>query len=287
MSRIHSRSDKRAAFTLVELMVVVLIIAILVSLVSSAVVMAMGKIPETQTRTEITEMESALRAFMSDFNLTDPPPSSLTLLPNPSNYAAGDPNFAFLTKVFGRSLGTQGPINWGGTNGGGILNAEQCLVFYLGGINNQGFSYNNANPQPIPGQRTKGPYFTFQTSRLVVDPTNIIAPGFPVYIDPWQTKSGPYYATLGGSPYAYFSSYGINNNYATTADSYGALPYFIIGTSNPVQFTNPNTYQIISAGKNGVFGSSGWTPAGGVPIGQPGADDQANFSSKVLGVGQQ
>jgi len=277
MTGIPLRRDKRAAFTLVELMVVVLIIAILVSLVSSAVFKAMEKIPEMQTRTEISQMESALQAMMADFKLIDPPPSALTLYSNISQYPQGDPSLAFLKKMFGRNLGTQGAINWGGASGT-TLTGEQCLVFYLGGISNQGFSYNTMNPTPAgSGQKTHGPYFPFKTDQLKTGNG-----GFLVYIDPWQTKTGPNYSTLGGTPYTYFSTQGINNTYPNTS-GYNAFPYFITGTT---QFMNSNTYQIISAGKDGTFGGqNGWVPASGAT--GAGADDQANFSAKPLGAGQQ
>ena len=268
---------------------VIAIIAILVSLTASGVMNIMLKIPEVQTRTEIGEMETALNAMMSDFKLSTPPPSSLLLQSNVANYAAGDPSLAFLKKMFGKNLGALGAINWGGTDGT-TLTGEQCLVFYLGGINNgqglSGFSYNTMNPYPVPGsgQRTHGPYFTFKTNRLVPGPN-----GFLVYIDAWQSKTSPT-AALGGSPYTYFSSQGITNNplyglnpYTnTTSSGYGAVPY--VNTVNS-QFTNPNTFQIISAGRNGMFGTSGWNPANGAT--GAGADDQANFSAKVLGAGQQ
>lgn len=296
MTGIPLRRGQRAAFTLVELMVVVLIIAILVSLVSAAVFKAMEKIPETRTRTEIGEMEAALRIMMADFNLSDPPPSSLTLYSNLSSppYPPGDPSLAFLQKMFGSNVGAKGTItiNWGGASGT-TLTGEQCLVFYLGGINNQGFSSNKTNPTPVTGQKTKGPYFPFQTSRLVAGNG-----GFMVYIDPWQTKSGKWYSTLGGSPYSYFSTQGRSNTYPNTS-GYNAAAYNILNAAwQPTgQFTNPNTYQIISAGKDGYFGTAGWNPSSGVPpvppsnanpAGQPaGDDDQSNFSAGLLGKGQQ
>ncbi len=313
MLRNHSRRNQRGAFTLVEMVVVLLIIAILASLVVSVTVNVTNQMTQAQTRTEISQLEVALRAFMSDYNLADPPPSYLVLYENIALYAtnpAGNPyapqTFTFLQQTFGKNLGY--PINpalgfpWVDWNGDGVpngpwtLEGEQCLVFYLGGIptapglagfSPQGFSTNNMNPA-MPGGKRKGPYYTFQVARLVpLTSYNPAASPFPVYLDPWQVKIGP-------KPYAYFSSNGINNGY-TGADcvSIGAAPYFITGTT---QFTNPNTYQIISAGKDGVFGTAGWIPASGVPpvppsnpnaAGQPaGADDQANFSSTLLGQGQ-
>jgi prepilin-type N-terminal cleavage/methylation domain-containing protein len=305
MLRNHSRRNQRGAFTLVEMVVVLLIIAILASLVVSVTVNVTNQMTQAQTRTEISQLEVALRAFMSDYGLSDPPPSYLIL--NETS-PLSTPSAAFLQKVFGKNLGAQGPVDWNGDgvpNGPWTLEGEQCLVFYLGGIpttpglggfSPQGFSTNNMNPA-MPGGKRKGPYYTFQVARLVpLTSYNPTASPFLVYLDPWQVKIGP-------KPYAYFSSQGINNNgyrLNTTPPlidcaSIGAAPYFITG-SNPVQFTNPNTYQIISAGKDGVFGTAGWIPASGVPpvppsnpnaAGQPaGADDQANFSSTLLGQGQ-
>jgi prepilin-type N-terminal cleavage/methylation domain-containing protein len=298
MIRDHSRRGQRSAFTLVELMVVLLIIAILVSLLGSAVMKAMGKIPEVQTRTEISEMSVALQAFMSDYNLAEPPPSYLILHEHVAAYpgnAALAQTWTFLQKTFAKNLGAQsaGWIDWNGdglVNGPWFLEGEQCLVFYLGGIPNlvggpQGFSTNSMNPALAGGKR-KGPYYTFDLTRL--KPGN---GGFFVYIDAWQTKTSPFYATLGGTPYAYFSSRGINNGYnwltypghvhPGDCPSIRALQYFLAGTT---QCMNPNTYQIISAGKDGVFGTIGWIPANGA-VGA-GADDQANFSSTLLGSGQ-
>ncbi len=302
MIRDHSRRGERPAFTLVELMVVLLIIAILVSLVSSAVLKTLAKIPEVQTRTEISELAVALQAFMSDYNLAEPPPSLLIL--NEATPLAPDPrdngrSAAFLTKVFGKNLG---PTDWNGD--GSIappnvtwpLQGQHCLVFYLGGIPSaagpQGFSTNNMNTA-LPGGKRKGPYFSFQTPRLLPDTT---LGGFFVYLDPWQVKISA--NGVGPRPYVYFSSCGINNGYNSTdcigvtfTDTSGthyALPYATgIGT-----YTNSNTYQILSAGRDGKFGytpgsnppTNIWSPAGGAT--GTGADDQANFSSTLLGMGQ-
>jgi general secretion pathway protein G len=328
----HSRSKTRSAFTLVELIVVLLIILILVGLLGTAVMKALQKIPEVQTRTEIAEMSVALNAFMTDFGLTDPPPSTL-ILNEAAPLSVGGPSASLLQKMFGKNLG---PTDWNGdgmANGPWILQGHQCLVFYLGGIPGlggmQGFSTNNVTPS-MPGGKRKGPYFTFVTSRLVPPPATALttAPGFPVYVDPWQTKSGPFFnapttlgGTLGGTPYAYFSSNGINNSGYSYTDCSGlgfldvlqrpqfALPYYtaVSPLGAPTAYSNSNTYQIISAGKDGVFGYNLFVPPAGVPpppvlpplilsdnnvwvptsgAGGSGADDQANFSSTLLGSGQ-
>jgi prepilin-type N-terminal cleavage/methylation domain-containing protein len=229
MTRIHSHTNNRPAYTLIELMMVVLILAILVSLVASAAVKGMGKLTEMETRTEISEMEVALRAFMSDYGLTEPPPSYLFLREdNPLDTTLYDKGLsgAFLEKLFGKNLGKQGFVDWNGNgqpDGPCVLTSNRCLVFYLGGIPNskdvlisgaspapQGFSTNNMNPA-LSSPKRKGPYFNFVTSRLYPLPQQVYAgwDGFFTYVDPWRAKPGVLY--LIGTPYAFFSCAGINN----------------------------------------------------------------------------
>src|SRR5579875_3766877 len=160
MCRTPQKTGSRSAFTLVEMVVVLLIIAILASLAWSVTVNAIGKVTEAQTRTEISELETALRAFMADYGLSDPPPSLLIL--NEATPLAPDPrdngrSAAFLTKVFGKNLG---PTDWNGDgqlDGPWVLQGEHALVFYLGGIPSaagpQGFSTNNMNPALPGGKR--------------------------------------------------------------------------------------------------------------------------------------
>ena len=310
MIRIHSCRSRHKAFTLVELMVVVFILAILVSLIGSVVVKGMDKMKENQTRTEISEMEVALRAFMSDYGLTEPPPSYLILNEltplnttaqgsgGPSNKYDNGQSGAFLERMFGKNLGKgQLFVDWNGNgqpDGPWQLFGNECLVFYLGGIPNktavtggaapapQGFAANNINPA-LPSSKRKGPYFNFASTRLYYPTQQTFPPwdGFFTYLDPWMTKSGSLYLTMGGSPYAFLSSVGINNQYAQK--DFGAQPYMTGGG----QYMNPNSWQIISAGKDGQFGSAVnnvWNPSSGAT--GYGTDDQANFSSALLGAGQ-
>jgi prepilin-type N-terminal cleavage/methylation domain-containing protein len=292
--------NRRQAFTLIELLLVIAIIAILVSLTAAGVMQVLQKVPETQTRTDISEMEAALAAFMTDYNLSDPPPSYLILredmaynLANPLEAQSAN----FLRKTFGKNLGASGPIDWNGDgtlDGPWILEGEQCLVFYLGGIPGPptsttpaclGFSTNNLNPS-APGGKRNGPYFPFNASRLVSLQQLLNNPklssSFYVYLDPWKAKPIP-------KPYVYFSSSGINNAYNPYSGkggdcaTIGAFPYFT-GTPPQVSFMNANKYQIISAGKDGTFGN-GQLAADTSAVGA-GADDQANFAAKVLGAGQ-
>jgi type II secretory pathway pseudopilin PulG len=223
---------------------------------------------------------------------------------------------------------------------GSVLEGEQCLVFFAGGIPNSvtntvtGFSTNATNPA-AGGDRVP-PFFDFKSSRLTLIPGT--APGFPCYQDGY-----------GKTPYAFFSSYKSTNGYnryvnysnpyiapigsgaPVTSDcqalylyGIGGLPVFPYCQSgmytapqvapgvSPV-YLNPQTYQIISAGKDNIFGN-GTVVAGypGAPAGNAvwvynsipnpglwnpsnasafylagttgGADDVANFYDRLLGV---
>jgi hypothetical protein len=189
-------------------------------------------------------------------------------------------------------------IDWNGdgqANGPWVLEGEQCLVFYLGGIQSTasgtpqclGFSTNTMNPAMAGGAR-KGPYFNFMSSRLVpLSSVNPNASPFFAYVDAWQVTKYPppvpaNYTLRFPKPYAYFSTRGTNNGYSADCPSLGAAPYGD-GAGN---FTFSNKYQIISAGQDGVFGNGVWNPAAG-PTDQFGRDDQANFSSRILAAGQQ
>jgi len=292
MARNRLRNTSRAGFTLIELLVVIAIIAILVGLTAAGVFKILDRIPEVQTRTEISQFDGALGAFMADYNLSDPPPSVLVLREDMA-YNTGNAvelrSLQFLKKAFGKNLG---PTDWN-QNGNidqnvpFVLEGEQCLVFYLGGVQTSasgtpqclGFSTNNVSPAMGGGSR-KGPYFQFNSARLIQGPAS--APGFNMYLDPWKAKVGP-------KAYAYFSSNGVNNGYSQTdCQSLPAVPYRDAGGN----FAFSNKYQIISAGKDGLFftlpagpTTGVWSPSGGTTGND--ADNQVNFSSRLLGAGQQ
>jgi prepilin-type N-terminal cleavage/methylation domain-containing protein len=320
MTHLQTRRGKRHAFTLVELLVVIAIIAVLVSLTAAGVMKILGKANETKARAELGQLDLAIQQYLSENSVQYIP--SLIILREDGQYNlnATNPNLqiekdtiAYLQKLFGKNFNPFGQHDW---NGDGVitpstgtpgfrLEGHQCLVFFLGGIPDKnapgtlGFSTNPQFPTLAGGTR-KGPWFqNFQANRMARVPVPAGGNGFFSYLDPWSP---------GGTavPYAYFSSYGPPGNgynrYAAilksptnpnghdcptlTAPNFNLTqgPY-AESAGPPARFTNPNTWQILTAGPDRMFGAGGlWSPANGIP-GPPGADDMADFARGSLSSG--
>jgi len=264
MRQIPDNRARRQAFTLIELLVVIAIIAILMSLLLTAVMKALGQGTQAVARAEIANLATAIGAARADLNNVPYIPSKFTLANSINGFSPNDRKWVQM--AFGRRATTFS--GWPT----GTLTGDQCLVFFLGGWpTGQGFSADPTDPGKSGGSR-KGPYFDFKPIRLVGSG--------PVqsYSDPFGTKM----------PYLYFSSYGVVNGYDASEKLYGVSPYKA-ATGNA--YLNGNSFQIISAGPNGAlpppkggFGPGGmWVP-GQDPygVGQAGGDDISNFSGSPL-----
>ncbi len=284
-------NNNRAGFTLIEMLVVILIIVILVGLVSAAVLKYLDLGPQLQTTNEIQQLTVAVEAFKTKYKVY--PPSSFLLSNTASDYsgnAYGSALYAIWPRI------NVANVNWG--NGGTkiILEGDQCLVFFLFGPSGTGWSTNPSNPTASGGTRV-GPFFEFPANRLVSFPHAGTSQPYPT---PYFSFVDPYSTPIKFNVYAFFSS-GRNSTYSADCPSLGSplsgpvpvgpFSYGLPAASvNPyVQTTgryyNPNTVQIISAGKNLVFGNPGgaFVP-GNYPSGSAGFDDLSNFASGFLGV---
>ncbi|OWK43613.1 type II secretion system protein [Fimbriiglobus ruber] len=312
--RLYPRPTPRPGFTLIELLVVIAIIAILSALTTAAVQRVRIVAKRAAAVSEINQLATSATAFKNDFG--NYPPSNITIphkVP-PGVTSQEDAGYMLLLKYFPRwqvQVGTQTltasnalqtfpgqtfaqpntavGIQFMSYNsitqtlapfaaGGGTLDGNQCLVFFLGGPNLTGF--DPAGPYPPSGTTRKGPYYDFQPNRLT---TNNATNTMVWADDPW------------GSPYAYFASTG--NSYLPTLQFPLPSPFgpgtwngtTVVPYSTPTKPVNPNGIQIISAGANGTntstgakgFGPGGaWIP-GSAPYtaGTAGEDDLGNFNS--------
>lgn len=232
---------RRAGFTMVELLVVILIIAILAALSLAGFSVARTAAKKAQAANEISQAGNAIAAFKAKMNVGHIPAfrfERITSGPQAGRFqfspfrlrrtyydpAAPSPpadavfttsfEWAYLRQVFpqidpnntGVSVGTVG------TQVGQDLDPNQCLVVFLtGGLqtNFQGFSTNRAMPFTTPTGNSIPPF---------LDTTGVKLDGTGHLLDPW------------GVPYAYFSfdptfsgTYPHNNNAAGSPSQPGVV----------------------------------------------------------------
>ena len=308
MRRAHASRRGRSAFTLIELLVVIAIIAILISLLLVAVFPIFTRASEADVANEISQLDVAVTTWKTTYKVKFTPPSQLFLCNNAAGYSGNTPaapqalrtqSLQYLTQIWPR-LDWNAGIDWsGGLNkaaldSGVVLQGDQCLVFFLGGIPTQdsngnlactGISSNPRNPTQVGGNRIP-PQFEFTGARLVQRACTTAAGGtttvFFSYLDKWGKNQ----------PYVYFSSGKQRGGYNSLGAAFpdttlGVSPYYngTINNGATPQYLNPNSCQIISAGRDGAFGAGGqWNPAAGAS--GAGKDDQSNFSDRPLGVPQ-
>jgi general secretion pathway protein G len=306
----HSRgAAARFAFTLLELLIAISIIAVLAGLILTVASSASIKAHNAQVTADIQSLSAGIAAFKQRFGVE--PPSSINLYEQPAGWS-GDArsmglirqiwpqfDFTYATEVTPGSV----DINGNGTSNDVIsLSGVECLVFFLGGvpvINSpngggapMGFSQNPADPFNRTGSNRLS-FTEFDVSRLLLyPPANTLVSGFlthstNAYLDPLSGQK---------QPYLYLSSYG-GQGYnvsgelsspplGTFVDIYRQGPNGSTATP-PSPPWNANTFQIISPGGDQQYGLGGeyeTANANTLLIGTRGVerDNITNFSSGVL-----
>jgi len=150
-----------AAFTLVELLVVITIIAILAGLITGAAINALGRAKEASITLEIQQLSSAIEDFKNEFgayppNGMNPGTGVNNSLGNPISKIVDSDFQRMFKKAFPRNNEPTGVIRaLAGTGGSasilpGGMSAAEAMVFWLGG-----FSSDPQFPLSGPG----GPSF--------------------------------------------------------------------------------------------------------------------------------
>jgi prepilin-type N-terminal cleavage/methylation domain-containing protein len=205
----------------------------------------------------------------------------------------------------------------GNNNGIARLQGQDCLVFYLGGImlttvngatvtsKLSGFATNPRDPSDFldksstPGnlklRERVGPFYEFQSARLTPSNAWTKAAGFFCYLDPYGSSEVGVVAGQ-SMPYAYFGltvrgTKSAAPNLTIAANSYYSdctalgLPQQYKDQGGAGNDMNSNTFQIVSAGRDKIFGDpTKWTANSGTTS-IPGRDDLSNFSQGQLADG--
>lgn len=299
----------RSAFTLIELIVVIMIIAILSSLLMVGVQSAVGRAREAAVGVDVKNLEQGIKEFQSKFSVSEPPPSALILFEDADDWAdftAGmntQQNVALIRRLWPSFLKSNGKpdINNDGMvngsdnidiNGNGTidttpirLNGAECLVFFLGGIMEidgsnyipRGFSTNPLNPFYRPAMPTDswgtriGPFTEFRPSRLVDDPFGG-TDGMPVYRDAFPNSITPYqyFSSYGGRGYRLSGFDGVSSTTAEQLDDEVLWIDATTPTLRSVYLQKDNNY---SMGGTAAITGAAWNPKG-FQIISAGADGQ-------------
>jgi prepilin-type N-terminal cleavage/methylation domain-containing protein len=221
-------SARRSAFTLVELLVVIGIIAMLAALVTPAVMRAQATARNAAIKAEIDMLHMAIMNYKNEYG-SFPPCSDST------SYSASGPAVKHLARLFPRCASPTGQFS-----GSPVLTPQNAIAAWLGG-------YSDDPSLPLTGGTRKKLYDFDQsrTSSLSYFPSG--KPGSPyIYIDSanYTTGSGaattiPTSSLTGGTYFAHRVPTSAAGNFTTLTQ-----PAF-----------NADTFQILCAGRDEEFGT--------------------------------
>lgn len=283
---------ERKGFTLIELLVVITIIGILMALTLGVISKVYAYLDETKVVAEVNRLAQGCEQFKSTFGRY--PPARIILCDVGANYQAlitgGGVTGAlaaysaeYLSSIFPGINLSSGTFDWDGnpaTSGSWVLEGEECLVFFLGGILPKsvtgngapiGFNTDKTQPTLITTGARLGPFFEFDAARLATSPNATLSGGnFPVYKDVYGTAYAYFLARTPGMS-NYFHPGAPQMAGFTLADQQALSDCYLLtgnyvplwkqslpaGTPTTVSYHKGDSYQIVSAGKDKQFGCGG------------------------------
>ena len=229
----------RPGFTLVELLVVVVIIAVLASFLVPAVWNAITSAEEGKIKVEVALLASAVEAYKAEYGAYPP------------DFNDHDLVWKHINRIFPRQT------DFASVAALPVLSEAQALVFWL-----RGFSPDPQRPFTGAGDRT--PMFDFDRLQLSAELDSN---------DPY-----PMYGPRSGleTPYAYFSKTYVGKSYSVSGAQTGtARPYLL---DDGTTYAAEGKFQIISAGQDGHYGVGGGQYPSGMGYAAGDRDNVVNFS---------
>ncbi|MEZ6067503.1 MAG: type II secretion system protein [Planctomycetaceae bacterium] len=300
-------SAPRAAFTLVELLVVIAVVTILAGLITAAAFNATRTARVASVKSEISNLEKAITDFKLRYGVDVP--SFIRLHEDGSNWSNTDTETrrsrAIIQRIWPRfSFGADVDINGDGDDTDVInLNGTECLVFFLGGVCNTytslgadagtelvtgtvsntgtpegwiplGFSANPVNPFDRAGTTRVQPFIEFDNIRFIRTSS-----GMPGYRDPIPNQQ---------TPYAYGSAVSSARGAGYQAGDFatGTTSSLTTGYTKPSgEPHKPRSFQIISPGYDFTFGTGGVYDGQSIidPTRANERDNISNFSNGEFG----
>lgn len=272
---------KRKAFSLIELLAVIAIIAILIAIMLPVVSGVRRTAFNAQVAVEMQQVTTVAGMFSGYFGIQPMvngggPNGEFRLCSNYSDTSW--PEAQYLKRLFPnadfadnglRVKDPSGVLVSVPSSNPELLDGNQALVFWLSGgtyTNYRGFSLNRQKPFTPPASVTEDrkKWMDFDQSRMY-DANGI-------QDNRWRDPHKVPYAVLGFNP--------ISRTFPTNVTCFGVRPYERDG-----KIYNSGTIQIICAGMNDSFGPGGiLTPGVGAwKSPNSGYDDLANFRQQMLG----
>jgi prepilin-type N-terminal cleavage/methylation domain-containing protein len=235
--RLQPVMPSRAAFTLVELLAVILIIALLMALVTPAVMQALSSARNAAIKAEIDMLHMAVMNYRNEYGSF--PPASVPSI------TGSDLASRHLMRLFPRMPGVNAQtqaqrlcfLNTG-TNTTSSITPSSALPFWL-----YGYTDDPTQPVFVSTTTSRKKLFDFDASRLAGIGTSTVsyhAPGKPAA--PYVYINSGTYGTLGTS--------GSAVGYVIGTGTYRAETQ-VLGTGT--FFFNADTFQILSAGRDEMW----------------------------------